>query len=434
MSLTTALFLSVTCVLSKILERIIVGRLFDHFHSNNILHPAQHGFIKHRSTSTNLLESYNDWSISIQSREQMTIVYIDFTKAFDLVSHPKLFAKLHSYGVRGVVLQWLQNFFTGRSLQTKIDSSLSDIADLISGVVQGIGVGPLMFLIYINKLVSVLEHYNIKVKLFADDVKMYITILDDMDVQRLQFALDALVQWSDTWQLPISINKCCLLNIGKNTCDTVVNIGGCTLPVVNHTRDLGITVSSDLSPSLHVTDIVSKAHIRACLILRAFMSRNIHLLKRAFLVYVRPIVEHNSVIWSPYTARDIDAVESVQRRFTKRLPTLRNMSYNDRLRYLNIPSLELRRLHTDLFWCYKVVFRLVLVSFDDLFVFSPCQVTRGHAFKLFKRQNTHCVRANFFSERVINCWNSLPDSVDFSSFTTFRRTVKQVDFSRFLRH
>jgi len=80
-------------------------------------------------------------------------------------------------------------------------------------------------------------------------------------------------------------------------------------------------VSSDLSPSVHVTDIVSKAHIRACLILRAFMSRNIYLLKCGFLVYVRPIVEHNSVIWSSYTARDIDAVESVQRRFTKRLPS-----------------------------------------------------------------------------------------------------------------
>ena len=66
---------------------------------------------------------------------------------------------------------------------------------------------------------------------------------------------------------------------------------------------------------------------------------------------------------------------------------------------------------------------MVLLSFDDLFVFSPCQVTRGQAFKLFKRQNTHCVRANFFSERVINCWNSLPDSVDLSSFTTFRRTI-----------
>ena len=68
-------------------------------------------FIKHRSTCTNLLESFfNDWSISVQSKEQATIVYIDFTKAFDLVSHQKLFAKLHSYDVRDNVLLWLQNF------------------------------------------------------------------------------------------------------------------------------------------------------------------------------------------------------------------------------------------------------------------------------------------------------------------------------------
>ena len=86
----------------------------------------------------------------------------------------------------------------------------------------------------------------IKVKLFADDLKIYITIADDTDVQRLQLALDALVLWSDTWQLPISINKCCLLNVGKNSHGIVVSIGGSTLPVVTHTRDLRIIVSSDL--------------------------------------------------------------------------------------------------------------------------------------------------------------------------------------------
>jgi len=102
--------ISLTCVLSKILERIVVGRLSDNLERNNILHPAQHGFIKHRSTCTNLLESFNNWSISVQSKKHVTIVYIDFTKAFDLVSHQKLFAKLHSYGVRGNVLLWLQNF------------------------------------------------------------------------------------------------------------------------------------------------------------------------------------------------------------------------------------------------------------------------------------------------------------------------------------
>ena len=65
-------------------------------------------------------------------------------------------------------------------------------------------------------------------------------------------------------------------------------------------------------------------------------------------------------------------------------------------------------------------------------LFSPCQVTRGHKFKLCKRQNTHNVRANFFSERVTTCWNSLPDTVDFSSFTSFKRTVKQVISHSFL--
>ena len=83
--------------------------------------------------------------------------------SFELLDVQKLFVKLHSYGVSGVVLKWLQNFFTGRTLQTKIDSSLSDIADVISGVVQGSGVGPLMFLIYISELVSVLQQYIMKV-------------------------------------------------------------------------------------------------------------------------------------------------------------------------------------------------------------------------------------------------------------------------------
>ena len=77
--------------------------------------------------------------------------------------------------------------------------------------VQGSGIVPLMFLTYINEHVSVLKQHYIKVKLFADDVKMYVRILDDLDVRSSQLALDALAQWSDAWQLPISINKCCVL-------------------------------------------------------------------------------------------------------------------------------------------------------------------------------------------------------------------------------
>ena len=92
----------------------------------------------------------------------------------------------------------------------------------------------------------------------------------------------------------------------------------------------------------------------------------------AFLVYVRPIVEYNTIIWSPSTARGIDALESVQRRFTKRLLGFKYLPYCERLKRLNVPSLELRRHYTDLFWCYKIVFGLVNVKSDDFLALSPC--------------------------------------------------------------
>jgi len=141
--------------------------------------------------------------------------------------------------------------------------------------------------------------------------------------------------------MSISVNKCCILNVGRQECDVNVSINGAVIPVVDSTRDLGVLVTKDLSPSIHVNDIVSRAHKRAGAILRTFVSRDVNLLMHAFITYVRPIVKYNSVIWSSSTVRDIEAVKQVQRRFTKCLPALRNMSYDKHLKYLNVPSLEL---------------------------------------------------------------------------------------------
>jgi len=68
-------------------------------------------------------------------------------------------------------------FFTGRTHQTKVGQHFSDIAALISGVVQGSGIGPLMFLVYINELAAILDCYGINIKLFADDAKLYVQIV-----------------------------------------------------------------------------------------------------------------------------------------------------------------------------------------------------------------------------------------------------------------
>ena len=124
-------------------------------------------------------------------------------------------------------------------------------------------------------------------------------------------------------------------------------IDGCLLPIVTECRDLGVTMTSDLSMSNHISVIVAKAHQRTNIILRYFVSRNRKSLVRAFEVYVKPILEYNSVL-----KKDIVSIEKVQRRYTKRLPGLKNLTYQEWLKHLNLSSLELRRLHADLVMCY----------------------------------------------------------------------------------
>jgi len=313
----------------------------------------------------------NDWTIRLQTQQQVAVVYIDFSKAFDVVLHKKTVFKTllvwHSQCPSVVDTEFLYHMY---SLQ------VSDIAQLISGVVQGSVIGLLMFLIYVNELTDILEKFGVKVKMFADDAKVYLCVIDDTDVARLQQAVDALINWANTWQLSVSVNKCCILNIGKVICDTSIDINGVVLPLVHNTRNLGVVMTSDLSPSLHVNEIVTKGHKRAALIHRAFVSRDLNVLLHTFLVYVRPLLKFSSIIWSPHTVKDVTAIESVQHHFTKRLPGFKMLCYHDRLQRLNIPSLEHRRLHTDLIWCYKIVFGMVDLKFDEFFECSPRCGTR----------------------------------------------------------
>ena len=177
---------------SKILERVLSRKITEYLLSNNLISEAQHGFLKRRSTCTNLLQCTDDWSLSTELGFQTVVVYIDFAKAFDTVSHSKLLHKLYYCGIRGILLSWFKCFLDSHTHQTKVKSSLSYIADLISGIVQDSGIGPLFFFIFINDFIAVLEQYSVKVKLFADNLKLYLRIVNVCDIDKLPLTLNAI--------------------------------------------------------------------------------------------------------------------------------------------------------------------------------------------------------------------------------------------------
>ena len=108
--------ISLTSVFSKLMEKLIVEELLKYLKGQNLITKHQHGFLSKRSTATNLIESLNDWTLSLEIGKNQRVTYIDFAKAFDCVSHEKLMLKLSRpmYGINGNLLLWIKNFLQGR--------------------------------------------------------------------------------------------------------------------------------------------------------------------------------------------------------------------------------------------------------------------------------------------------------------------------------
>jgi len=210
------------------------------------------------------------------------------------------------------------------------------------------------------------------------------------------------------------------------------DLNGIILPDVKSMVDLGLTIDSNLRYKLHINNIVSKAHQRACLIMRCFKSRDPILLFRAFCVYVRPLVEYCVPVWSPSYIADINKVEAVQRRFTKRLFNFRWLSYRDRLLKLNADSLELRRLKLCLTMIFKILHGFVAIDAESIFTLSST-CTRGHNFKIEKPLPKVNCFMHSFACRDIQLWNSLPvNVVNARNVVVFKSLLDKQDFNKYL--
>lgn len=426
--------ISILSCFSKIFESIIYDVIYPHVQP--LISIKQHGFVKKKSTLTNLLEYKNYLCRAFAKNTQVDSIYTDFSKAFDKVNHALLYVKLQSMGIHGSLLRWVESYLSNRSQLVALKGEVSEPVIVTSGVPQGSHLGPLLFNIFINDLVTQLVCPCL---LYADDLKIYSSIIEPSDTLALQQDLDTISQWCSSNLMFLNVKKCFIVTFTRKTNKIVFNykINNQSLMRRSSAKDLGVIFDEKLSFREHYDFICNKASRLLGFLLRVTK----HFKKPQSLIYlfnmlVRSTLEYGAIVWSPFYAVHTNHIESVQAKFLRVLSFRQGLyrklsSYRVRLSHFNMMSLEERRKRSDLIFLHKLVNSLIdspplLSSINFNTVYRP---RRSHNPNLFSLQVFHN-NTSFHNPVVRMCrlYNDLVQvQSDIDIFTpnpnVFRRSV-----------
>jgi hypothetical protein len=304
---------SLTSIVCKIMEGIVKDSIMTHLVKHKLITNNQHGFVKNKNCTTNLLEAMDYITYNISQGTPVDIFYADFAKAFDKVPHKKLIAKLKSYGVNENTVKWIEAFLSNREQRVVLGKESSNWAGVTSGVPQGSVLGPLLFSIYINDLTKAIKN---KSGLYADDSKVFRTVVNDEDRQSLQEDIDTITEWSYKFGLPLNLNKCHIMHVGKNNSqfryDILDKLSGTrqAISTTNCEKDLGVIISSDLKVDQHINKITTTANQMLGLLLNSFSYIDLKSYRTLYCTFVRSQLEFAESVWSPHMEMHIEKIET----------------------------------------------------------------------------------------------------------------------------
>ena len=413
---------SLTSILCKKLESYFKDAIDEHMILNALYSIKQYGFIKLRNAILQLLKVVKDWTDIIDEGGSIDNINMDFQKAFDKVPHRRLIYKLERYGIGGEVLKWLENFLQQRQQRVTVNGHLSEWKHVASGIPQGSVLGALLFVIYINDLP---DNIASDIYLFADDTKFYSKVEDYEDAVKIQNDLNQLNLWSEKWLLKFHPDKCVILRLALNTDIEKFNykLGLDQLKYVENVKDLGIIMDQELRFRDHIHSKVKKANGVMSTIIRTFRNLDCDIFKLLFCAHVRSLVEYGCPVWWPYLKKDITTIENVQRRATRHINGLKGLTYQERLKKLNLPTLAFRRLRGSIIEVYKIFNVYDQGVIPNLPLADTC--TRGHDKKLaYLRSNKSHPKLHAFSQRIVKPWNDLPqDVVNSKNLNSFKNSL-----------
>ena len=318
---------------------------------NKFFSRKQYGFMSGRSTTLQLLTVLDKWTEALDTGYSVDCVYMDYPKAFDTVPHRRLIYKLSTYGITDKVISWVKDFLSNRIQQVGVQGEESSWRSVTSGIPQGSVLGPLLFVIFINDLPDCVTS---EAYLFADDTKIFRIITKQGDREELQQDLQKLDEWSKKWLLKFHL-KCKYMTIGKSNVHFNYTLQRQQLDKVQEEKDIGVIIDDKLSFESHMSEKINKATSIFGLLRRSFQCLDNKMFISLYKTLVRTQLDYASSVWAPYKTKDLEMLENVQRRCTRQLPQLKDLSYEERLKTLKLPTLSYRCWRGDLIEVYKML-------------------------------------------------------------------------------
>ena len=400
---------------AKVFESVICNKLSPQIH--HLISPDQHGFIKKRSTATNLLCLNSVISNALKTNQQLDVIYTDFSKAFDTVNFEILLTKLLKIGFDLNLLTWLRSYLIRRPLFVKYKSALSNAFFGTSGVPQGSILGPMLFNLFINDIVTNFQ----SCLLFADDLKIFRCISSSYDCEILQFELNKLNNWCHQNKLFLNIDKCFVLTFTRKLNPILNNytINNYSISRTSFIKDLGVMYESKFTFNLHVQHITKNANKKLGMLKRTTCNfTDISVLFSLFNSLVRHVLIYNCVIWNPYNKSLIVTIKKILNKFVRYISFKTN---NHLPTFSSLPkcTLECRRSVSVFKFFYDILNNNIdcpsLLQLLNLY--APKHITRNN----IVLRKTHYSK-NYFNNQSISHFidlvNNLPSHSDIF-FDTF---------------